>query len=64
MAGLRRVVINVDESLLLAVNETAERLYLTPEQFIVKAVKERLSVLGVTWWQSLLEVNTPKGVNV
>lgn len=49
-----------DEPLELAVEETAMRFGLTPEQFVVRCVKDKLVGMGIVWWQSMLEINTPR----
>lgn len=48
-----------DDSLWLAIEQTSERFGVTPEQFVLDAVKYRLEGINVVWWKSGIEINTP-----
>lgn len=57
----RKKVLRVDlpEEVLLACEQTAKRMSLTPAQYGEYAIKRHLESIGVVWWKTTLEINTP-----
>lgn len=50
--------LKMDEYIWVAANQVATQRGETLDAFIEECVKKRLTNVGVTWWQSLIEVAT------